>query len=886
MPQTNVKTYLVDRRNADTMLPFLIDKASKCTMIGFDTETDNRTAHEGIKKFNSGTRSAFDWRRMFVTGMSFSFLGDGPIAYYLNMAHADSENCLTWEEVKPIFDAVPSDGVILSHNAPFELTVMANNYGIELRNVICTLQMAVSAYGPDEYDHEKYIGERFGDIKNLFQDINLAFSSPMDLDENGNIKRGLNWQQLEVLNKVLGKQSVATFSYNGFIQSIRYGYGLKEAVQSFFGHKMTTYEEVIKGREGMADLTGDEVVQYGGEDAYFVIPLFYKLMDHMAQKCPETIDTFFEQENPMIYIFSDIRREGIRVNLEAVESRRAQERSLFAQGLRDFKAVAKKLLPFPEELNQRLAEYDTWYGPNPKKDGQIKGYEYRQRVVDWLNSPDKEDDFEQACQVSSSVSSAWAGHDIKALNLGHYFQSRLFMYDLCRTKPIIYKGKVQSDAEARGTLKERFKNLSIDEPENAEWHKLCVALIDRLSFLTNIETRMKLYLNPYTLLTDPETLRMYPEISSMLATRRMAGSNPNPMQLAKRGESTYVRGFYLPDQDDHVYIAPDWSQIELVLIGEFSGDPEFKEAFGQLPYKDLHLGAAADVLSVVIEGVTADLLKNMHKMDEKDIPEKLLIKPNGEKMSPVEGKKYWRTEVGKGSNFNYWYSGALSTVGEVLGWTPDQMWEATEAYRTRFAVAEAWRVGLIEQAKFDGYVLLPDGHRRTRWEVTHEWASITRNLFSTFGLEGVNKFAEEFIKKTRTRAGNQLVNAKIQGTCATLAKRSALTIKEEIKGCGFDAFFKMPVHDELVYSVNRRHAVEFIKMIRGVMSNHPSIISNLKIDCSVAMGRSFEPYKKDKLPHCLVELDEAPDILGFEEGSKLSYDQIEQTLEFMFRGER
>lgn len=76
---------------------------------------------------------------------------------------------------------------------------------------------------------------------------------------------------------------------------------------------------------------------------------------------------------------------------------------------------------------------------------------------------------------------------------------------------------------------------------------------------------------------------MYPEVTSMLATRRMASSNPNGMQLAKRGESTYVRGFYEPDTEDEVMVSLDWSQVELVLIGEFSGDPEFSKAFGQLP---------------------------------------------------------------------------------------------------------------------------------------------------------------------------------------------------------------------------------------------------------------------------------------------------------------
>ena len=40
-----------------------------------------------------------------------------------------------------------------------------------------------------------------------------------------------------------------------------------------------------------------------------------------------------------------------------------------------------------------------------------------------------------------------------------------------------------------------------------------------------VDQRMKLYIQPYMLLTDPETDRLYPVVSSELATRRMAVLN-------------------------------------------------------------------------------------------------------------------------------------------------------------------------------------------------------------------------------------------------------------------------------------------------------------------------------------------------------------------------
>ena len=35
---------------------------------------------------------------------------------------------------------------------------------------------------------------------------------------------------------------------------------------------------------------------------------------------------------------------------------------------------------------------------------------------------------------------------------------------------------------------------------------------------------------------------------------------------------------------EHLIVRIDWTGIELVEIGEFSGDPEFIKAFGQIPH--------------------------------------------------------------------------------------------------------------------------------------------------------------------------------------------------------------------------------------------------------------------------------------------------------------
>lgn len=883
---------LVDMRNIDELESQLLAEIQNAGLIGLDTETQDTNAHAGIKAFRSenangdkkGKKNAFDWRATVVTGLSIYCEGS-PHAYYFNLAHADVENRLPWIRVKRLLDAKPNNVSFLCHNAPFELTVLKNNLNYQLKDTICTLQMAVSAYGPDEYDPKRFVEANFGDITQLFDQAALLFDKnlpPEEIDPNVDLDteektsnyRNFNPKQQELLNKVLGKSSKASYSWNGLQKMLSWGYDLKGAVKSHFGYQMQTYQETLGTARHMGELTGEQVAAYGCDDAYWVVPLFYKLCEYMGRHSPKVMGTFFSQENPMAQVYSDIRQQGLKVNSEAIDSRRTLERKVFAQKIRELKAEIRNLLPFRDELDEKLVKYEKWYVKS--------GQEYRKKLAQWANTPDSDDDFKQACQVSSPVSNAWAGKKCTGISIMHYFQVRILMYDLCQVPAIIYKKKVSSDAECRGEVLEKITQL---KDTNEEFYKSAERLVKLLGETANVETRMKLYLTPYTQLTDPETQRMYAEVSSMLATRRMAASNPNPMQLAKRGESTYVRGFYTADSEEELLVSLDWSQVELVIIGELSGDPEFKKAYGQLPYSDLHLGAAADILSIMIPEVTEGLLNNMHKMLPEQIPHALLLKPNGEVMTPASAKKFWRTTVGKGANFNYWYSGALATIGELLGWTSDQMWKATEKYRERFIHAEKWRNDVILTGRETGKVELRDGHTRVRYEATYEFQNLAKRMFANYNSSGITAFGNEIVRAVSARAGNQLVNAAVQGTSATLAKRSILLINKKIKEMGLQARFKMPIHDELLFSVRKDQVIEFIKMAKEVMSNHHEIISDLKLYATASVGYTFEPFDKIKAPFGQVELDECPECFGFGDGVVLDDNQTREVIDYLIKRE-
>ena len=873
-------TVLLDRRNIAAEGPRLLASMAACTTVcGIDCETQDDDRHEGLNvycKYDEETRQkkkgklVFDMRRIVMTGLSLYPEHSG-VAWYINLAHADVENRLTWAEVKPFLDAKPAGSLWLSHNAPFELTVFASDHGYQLTNVICTLQLSVTAFGDDNYDIARFRASGLGGLEQHLQPLIRAAMEtvPSDLapDEEGGQRRRFSRKIDDIIGKITAKEADASTSYNGLVDTVAYGHGLKALVLNLFGHQMGTFAETLGDEPHMGRLTGDQVAAYGAEDAFWVVPLFHKLMEHVAINSPNALETFFTQENPMIYVFSDIWQEGMKVNFSAIEERRVVERAEFARILREMKAAVRECLPFPELPNAGLIEKrQDWYEKNPDR--------YRGIITRWAMSPDSEDDYEQASQVKNAVSNAWAidereSRKASEFSITHYMPARVLMYDLLGAKMMFDKGKLASDAEARGKVQDW---LQANERSSK--------VVECMTALAGVEQRMKLYLTPYVLLTDPDTQCMYPVVNCMLNTRRLAASSPNPMQLAKRGESTYVRGFFLPDHDDHVIVSLDWSAFELVIIGELSKDPEFKKAFGQVPHQDMHAGAAADVLRVEMEWLTEDMFKALKRMEHASEfysaysvteanAQRLFTNLKGEPMDPGKANKYWRTEVGKGSNFNYWYSGWLTTVGERMGWSFQKMANATDLYRNRFMVAEQWRLDTILHGQMYGWVELPDGHRRFRYEAMDEWMQVFEAKWPS--AHELDPIVHEICRRINKRAGNQLVNAMVQGTNAFVIKRSILRCKERFAEMGWtkrEARFALPIHDEKVWSVHRELVPEFISVARDVMMSHDDIFPTLKLDATPSIGLTFEPWDAKKARYGQVELFEAPK-LDFLDPSKI-----------------
>lgn len=837
-PNKILKT-LVDRRNLTEVLAKLKPILANTQLLGFDIETHDALRHDGLNdlmkvdeegKKSAGSKLIFDTNRTTVTG--FSLYPDGTNeSYYFNLAHADAENCISFEEVRPLLDSYK--GYFIIHNAPFEIVMLEKGLNTKWKlphgKVLDTLILCVTAYNSDTYTKSDFAKRQLTGLYSLLPDIMAAYGS-QDIEK-----------QEDLVNKFCAKESDAAHSYNGFVKDLAWGFNLKKASKHWLDYTQTTFEEVMNGRGHMGQLTGKEVVKYGADDAITCVGIYHEVMAWLMTENPKAIKTYFEQENPCCWVYAEMNATGMRVDVEAIYKAREEQRLEYAKALRKMKAILATGLKsvWTGEPSQQLVKYEKWYANGRDR--------YLGLIKQFAELPDNLSDYDLVNYgVRSPVGKGWSGEEANAVNLSHYMPMRVILFEIFGLKAMVEAKKVQSDGEARDKL--RAKALE-------SGNELVVQLMDCYKVLGDIDQCLKLYINNYLLMLDPETQKIYPTINSILDTRRLSMSNPNTMQLTKMGSSKFVRSFFLPDDDNSVILAPDFSAIELVILAGYSNDTAFVEAYSQRPHRDLHSQTAAMMAGISLE-------------EFNTLPDKKEIRKDAKKF-----------------NFGYWYSGSLSTAGKPLGWSKEKIWEMTDIYKSGYAEAEQWRLDTISGAKQKGYVELPDHLRRYRFEATPMWAQLMQNKFEKLGVQ---EFGKQCIRRIQNRAGNQSTNALIQGLCATYIKRKMYrAMFKDIPRLGLRARVMFPCHDEVVCSVHRDDFFKFRNYMYDLMTDSEGIFSNVLIDSSLAMGRNYLAFNLDKNPTGLVELMEMdkglPCILENRWGQRATDEETGLILDYMFK---
>ncbi|MFQ5446829.1 MAG: DNA polymerase I [Saprospiraceae bacterium] len=273
---------------------------------------------------------------------------------------------------------------------------------------------------------------------------------------------------------------------------------------------------------------------------------------------------------------------------------------------------------------------------------------------------------------------------------------------------------------------------------------------------------------------NPKTGRIHSSFNQALAaTGRLSSNNPNLQNIpVKTPEGRRVREAFIPRDEDHVLLSADYSQIELRIIAEISGDEAMLDAFQK--GQDIHRATAARVYSVPFEEVTSDQRRNA-----------------------------------KTVNFSIIYGAGATNVSQQLGIKRTEARKLIDNYFTQYKGLKKYMESTVEFARENGYVKTLLGRRR-----------YLRDIDSRNGL-------------ARSNAERVAINTPIQGTAADLIKVAMINIHKALKKKNLATKMILQVHDELVFDIPKVE-LETVKPIIGELMR--TAIPNLKVPIVVEMG--------------------------------------------------
>ena len=265
------------------------------------------------------------------------------------------------------------------------------------------------------------------------------------------------------------------------------------------------------------------------------------------------------------------------------------------------------------------------------------------------------------------------------------------------------------------------------------------------------------YVDALIKMADPKTRRVHTSYNQAVAqTGRLSSSDPNLQNIPVRTDiGKEIRKTFVAPEGWKV-VAADYSQIELRLLAQISGDPVLLDALAK--GEDIHTRTACEVFGLKPEEVDAD-----------------------------------RRRYAKTINFGIVYGMSPHGLSEALDITRSEAKEFIDAYFERYQGVKAYMDGNVERAREQGFVTTLWGRRIQIAEINSKNPNI-------------RGFSERVA-----------INAPIQGSAADLIKLAMIHVWDRLGSGDFTARLIMQVHDELVFECPPEEVQRLTDMIREEM---------------------------------------------------------------------
>jgi len=278
---------------------------------------------------------------------------------------------------------------------------------------------------------------------------------------------------------------------------------------------------------------------------------------------------------------------------------------------------------------------------------------------------------------------------------------------------------------------------------------------------------------------DPTTQRVHASFhQTVAATGRLSSSDPNLQNIPIRTEvGKAIRKAFIADPG-HLFLAADYSQIELRVLAHLSGDPALIDAFQR--GMDIHTAVAAEVFGVAPEAVTKE-----------------------------------QRGTAKMVNFGIVYGVTAFGLARRLGagTSTERAARIIADYKGRFAGIDAFLASCVEFARQHGYVETVLKRRRAIPQV-HSRNPQERALGERIAISTV-----------------------VQGSAADLIKVAMVDLSRALRTQHPTTRMLLQIHDELVFEVPE----ESLASVRSVVIDRMTSAMQLAVPLVVetAFGRDW-----------------------------------------------
>lgn len=260
------------------------------------------------------------------------------------------------------------------------------------------------------------------------------------------------------------------------------------------------------------------------------------------------------------------------------------------------------------------------------------------------------------------------------------------------------------------------------------------------------------------------------------ATGRLASVNPNLQNIPIRTlRGQQIRGAFVSGEGKKI-ISADYSQIELRLIAEISGENNMIKAFQD--GEDIHASTAAKLFKIPLEEVS-------------------------------------KTQRGQAKtvNFGIIYGQGAFALAEQTGLSRSEAKQMIEAYFETYPKLKEYMAEQVKKARELGYVETILGRKRH--------------------LKDIN--SNNFV--VRGHAERNAVNAPVQGSAADVVKMAMIKIDKQLDEQNLQTKMLLQVHDELVFESPIEEIEVATKLIKTEMES--AIETQVPLLVEVGVGNNW-----------------------------------------------